>query len=228
MSRPIKSETKQIGLTIFVLLAVCFSSCQICVVPHFCFLSPVFAKSKSVTHYVLLLPIFCFPIAFAAFYQITLSTSANCLPPCEIFSPLLLLLHRSSNLTPLTQCQSLKDSLVLFMRTATNSHLRCHFNGNYLRPWGIEISFYFIIPQLCQCHPHPQNLWEGQQFFRIRYYTLRLAKSDVFTPKLWEAKWIVDEVTCILSKQKRINSYMYSSHLILWGNWKHSVLGKLH
>ena len=134
MSRPIKSETKKIGLTIFVLLAVCFSSCQICVVPHFCFLSPVFAKSKSVTHYVLLLPIFCFPIAFAAFYQITLSTSANCLRPCEIFSPLLLLLHRSSNLTPLTQCQSLKDSMVLFMRTATNSHLRCHFNGNYLRP----------------------------------------------------------------------------------------------
>ena len=102
MSRPIKSETKKIGLTIFVLLAVCFSSCQICVVPHFCFLSPVFAKSKSVTHYVLLLPIFCFPIAFAAFYQITLSSSANCLRPCEIFSPLLLLLHRSSNLTPLT------------------------------------------------------------------------------------------------------------------------------
>ena len=33
-------------------------------------------------------------------------------------------------------------------------------------------------------------------FFRIRYYTLRLAKSDVFTPKLWEAKWIVDEVSC--------------------------------
>ena len=32
--------------------------------------------------------------------------------------------------------------------------------------------------------------------FRIRYYTLRLAKSDVFTPKLWEAKWIVDEVSC--------------------------------
>ena len=30
---------------------------------------------------------------------------------------------------------------------------------------------------------------------RIRYYTLRLAKSDVFTPKLWEAKWLVDEVT---------------------------------
>ena len=35
-------------------------------------------------------------------------------------------------------------------------------------------------------------------FFRIRYYTLRLAKSDVFTPKLWEAKWIVDEVSCNL------------------------------
>ena len=64
---------------------------------------------------------------------------------------------------------------------------------------------------LCQCHPHPQNLWEGQQFFRIRYYTLRLAKSDVFTPKLWEAKWIVDEVTCILTKQKRINSYLFKS-----------------
>lgn len=28
---------------------------------------------------------------------------------------------------------------------------------------------------------------------RISFYSLRLAKSDVFTPKLWEYKWIVDE-----------------------------------
>ena len=28
---------------------------------------------------------------------------------------------------------------------------------------------------------------------RISFYSLRLAKSDVFTPRLWEYKWIVDE-----------------------------------
>ena len=48
---------------------------------------------------------------------------------------------------------------------------------------------------LCQCHPQI-GLKVYEVYFRIRYYTLRLAKSDVFTPKLWEAKWIVDEVTC--------------------------------
>ena len=27
---------------------------------------------------------------------------------------------------------------------------------------------------------------------RISFYSLRLAKSDVFTPRLWEYKWVVD------------------------------------
>lgn len=30
---------------------------------------------------------------------------------------------------------------------------------------------------------------------RIHFYTLRLAKSDVFTPRLWEWQWAVDQVT---------------------------------
>ena len=41
---------------------------------------------------------------------------------------------------------------------------------------------------LSSCRKHKS--WS----LRIRYYTLRLAKSDVFTPKLWEAKWFVDQV----------------------------------
>ena len=51
---------------------------------------------------------------------------------------------------------------------------------------------------------------------RIRYYTLRLAKSDVFTPKLWEAKWIVDEVKLASWSQnfKRINLSKSSTNLI--------------
>jgi len=28
---------------------------------------------------------------------------------------------------------------------------------------------------------------------RIHFYTLRLAKSDVFTPRLWEWQWAVDQ-----------------------------------
>ena len=28
---------------------------------------------------------------------------------------------------------------------------------------------------------------------RISFYSLRLAKSDVFTPRLWEYKWVVDQ-----------------------------------
>jgi len=41
---------------------------------------------------------------------------------------------------------------------------------------------------------------------RIRYYTLRLAKSDVFTPKLWEAKWIVDEYMELLRNEEELTS----------------------
>jgi len=41
---------------------------------------------------------------------------------------------------------------------------------------------------------------------RIRYYTLRLVKSDVFTPKLWEAKWIVDEYMEFLRNEEELTS----------------------
>ena len=41
--------------------------------------------------------------------------------------------------------------------------------------------------------------------FRIRYYTLRLAKSDVFTPKLWEYKWIVDQFMEFLREEDELS-----------------------
>merc|ERR550519_2332692 len=41
---------------------------------------------------------------------------------------------------------------------------------------------------------------------RIRYYTLRLAKSDVFTPKLWEAKWLVDQYMAFIRSEEELTS----------------------
>jgi len=41
---------------------------------------------------------------------------------------------------------------------------------------------------------------------RIRYFTLRLAKSDVFTPKLWEAKWVVDQYMEFLKSEEELSS----------------------
>jgi len=47
---------------------------------------------------------------------------------------------------------------------------------------------------------------------RIRYYTLRLAKSDVFTPKLWEYKWIVDEFMQFLREEDELSSVQTSGN----------------
>lgn len=47
---------------------------------------------------------------------------------------------------------------------------------------------------------------------RIRYYTLRLAKSDVFTPKLWEYKWIVDQYMEYLNEQEELSSIQTSGN----------------
>jgi len=47
---------------------------------------------------------------------------------------------------------------------------------------------------------------------RIRYYTLRLAKSDVFTPKLWEYKWIVDQYMEFLKEEDELFSVQTSGN----------------
>jgi len=47
---------------------------------------------------------------------------------------------------------------------------------------------------------------------RIRYYTLRLAKSDVFTPKLWEYKWIVDQFMEFLREEDELFSVQTSGN----------------
>jgi len=47
---------------------------------------------------------------------------------------------------------------------------------------------------------------------RIRYYTLRLAKSDVFTPKLWEYKWIVDQFMEFLREEDELSSVQTSGN----------------
>eukprot|EP00092_Neocalanus_flemingeri_P012702 GFUD01013688.1.p2 GENE.GFUD01013688.1~~GFUD01013688.1.p2 ORF type:complete len:103 (-),score=34.82 GFUD01013688.1:901-1209(-) len=45
---------------------------------------------------------------------------------------------------------------------------------------------------------------------RIRFYTLRLAKSDVFTPKLWEYKWIVDQFMEFIKEEDELSSVQIS------------------
>lgn len=49
---------------------------------------------------------------------------------------------------------------------------------------------------------------------RIRYYTLRLAKSDVFTPKLWEAKWLVDEYLERMRGEEDVSSVQTSGNCL--------------
>jgi len=39
---------------------------------------------------------------------------------------------------------------------------------------------------------------------RISFYSLRLAKSDVFTPRFWEYQWIVDQFIQSQEKQESI------------------------
>ena len=58
-----------------------------------------------------------------------------------------------------------------------------------------------VVVQYYHCH-HYHHHYHCEQVLvphdhithiRISFYSLRLAKSDVFTPRLWEYKWIVDE-----------------------------------
>jgi len=49
---------------------------------------------------------------------------------------------------------------------------------------------------------------------RIRYYTLRLAKSDVFTPKLWEAKWVVDQYMEFLKAEEELATVQTSGNCL--------------
>jgi len=39
---------------------------------------------------------------------------------------------------------------------------------------------------------------------RIRYFTLRLAKSDVFTPRFWEHQYVVDQYMNFLKEEDEI------------------------
>ena len=52
---------------------------------------------------------------------------------------------------------------------------------------------------------------------RISFYSLRLAKSDVFTPRLWEYKWIVDEYIASLKEEEdySLNTLQTSNNLSL-------------
>lgn len=47
---------------------------------------------------------------------------------------------------------------------------------------------------------------------RISFYSLRLAKSDVFTPRLWEYKWIVDQHISSLKEEEDFSSIQTSSN----------------
>ena len=51
---------------------------------------------------------------------------------------------------------------------------------------------------------------------RISFYSLRLAKSDVFTPRLWEYQWVVDEFIQSLREEDEHN--LTSSSLQTSGN----------
>ena len=51
---------------------------------------------------------------------------------------------------------------------------------------------------------------------RISFYSLRLAKSDVFTPRLWECQWVVDEFIRSLREEDELN--LTSSSLQTSGN----------
>ena len=47
---------------------------------------------------------------------------------------------------------------------------------------------------------------------RISFYSLRLAKSDVFTPRLWEYKWVVDQHISSLKEEEEFSSIQTSSN----------------
>jgi len=50
---------------------------------------------------------------------------------------------------------------------------------------------------------------------RISFYSLRLAKSDVFTPRFWEYQWIVDEFIQSQDKQESIHIPTSGNNLTL-------------
>ena len=47
---------------------------------------------------------------------------------------------------------------------------------------------------------------------RISFYSLRLAKSDVFTPRLWEYKWVVDQHINSLREEEEFSSIQTGSN----------------
>ena len=47
---------------------------------------------------------------------------------------------------------------------------------------------------------------------RISFYSLRLAKSDVFTPRLWEYHWVVDQHINSLRQEEEFSSIQTSSN----------------
>ena len=47
---------------------------------------------------------------------------------------------------------------------------------------------------------------------RISFYSLRLAKSDVFTPRLWEYKWVVDQHINSLREEEEFASIQTGSN----------------
>ena len=47
---------------------------------------------------------------------------------------------------------------------------------------------------------------------RISFYSLRLAKSDVFTPRLWEYQWVVDQHINSLKEEEEFTSIQTSSN----------------
>ena len=46
---------------------------------------------------------------------------------------------------------------------------------------------------------------------RISFYSLRLAKSDVFTPRLWEYHWVVDQHINSLREEDEFSSSIQTS-----------------
>ena len=61
---------------------------------------------------------------------------------------------------------------------------------------------------------------------RISFYSLRLAKSDVFTPKLWEYKWIVDEHIRSLTEDSLASSLQTSGNNLTLLDRKFQSSGK--
>ena len=47
---------------------------------------------------------------------------------------------------------------------------------------------------------------------RISFYSLRLAKSEVFTPRLWEYHWVVDQHINSLRKEEDFSTIQTSSN----------------